>query len=148
MNDGLQRIEAKLRRAGITLRKPVGASRVTDFEWKHGIRLPEGYRRFITAIGDGGPGPPLTGVYPLGRGGKTLLVPEFMRVRQRLPFVALPFPFTRGWVWEDGEDSNEGDVEQVGHGSLLLGDHGCGIEWRLIVTGPECGTSGNFATSG
>lgn len=149
MTDGdLRRIEAKLRRADLSLRRPADEKRVIGFERKHRIQLPEDYRRFVLNLGDGGPGPPLMGLLPLGREGKAPLVPEFLRGRQWLPYLALPFPFTRDWIWEDGEDSDEGDTEQIGHGSLLLGDHGCGIEWRLIVTGPERGNVWQFDSVG
>ena len=147
MDDALRRIEAKLRDAGLRLRKPLDEGRIGAFERRHGIRLPEGYRRFIAEIGDGGPIPPY-GLLPLGRRPKGPLTPEFLRARQSLPFLASPFPFTRGWITEDGEESDEGDVEQVAHGNLLLGDGGCGIEWRLIVTGPGRGSVWEFCDVG
>jgi hypothetical protein len=146
--DPLRRIEAKLQRTSLKLRKPLREPRVLAFEERHRITLPEGYRRFLIEIGDGGPGPPLYGLVPLGREDRLPFRPEFMRGRQRLTFVTLPFPFTRTWIWEDGERSDEGNVEQVGHGSLYLGTDGCGIEWRLIVTGPERGTIWNFSDVG
>ena len=56
-----------------------------------------------------------------------------------LPRVTAPFPFTRTWVWEDGDTSTEGNQEQVEYGSICLGNDGCGMYWHLVVTGPERG---------
>jgi hypothetical protein len=41
------------------------------FECRHGISLPEGYRRLLLEIGNGGNGPPFYLLGPLGRGPKS-----------------------------------------------------------------------------
>jgi len=147
MDDVLRRLEAKLRAGGIRLRKRLDESHIQAFELRHGVRLPEGYRRFIAELGDGGPIPPY-GLLPLGRRPKGPFTPEFLRPKQSLPFVASPFPFTRGWNAEDGEESAEGEAQLVAHGNLLLAHGGCGIEWRLIVTGPERGSVWEICDAG
>lgn len=148
MEERLRRVKAKVRQAGVELRPPLARKGVLAFESAHGVILPEGYRRFVLEVGDGGSGPPHYGLVPLGREVKPRFRPEFMRGRQRLPFVTLPFPFTRAWVWEDGDTSDEGDAEQVGHGSLLLGTDGCGMDWYLIVTGVARGHVWQFSDVG
>jgi len=49
------------------------------------------------------------------------------------------YPFTRPWVWEEGSLSAEGTDDQVENGQLYLGTDGCGMDWVLIVTGPDRG---------
>ena len=148
MEDRLHRVEVKVRQAGLKLRPPLTERAVLAFEESHGVSLPEGYRRFLLEIGDGGPGPSQYGLVPLGREVKLRFRPEFTRGRQRLPFVTLPLPFTRTWVWEDGQMSDEGETEQVQHGNLLLGTDGCGLHWHLIVTGVERGHVWQFSDIG
>jgi hypothetical protein len=111
---------------------------VAAFEREHEIRLPTGYRCFLTELGNGGEGPPAFGIEPLGT-----RPPGFDSTepgdRSHLAFLALPFPFSSPWIWGTGEASAEGVRDQVEHGSLYLGQDGCGQQWRLIVTGPERG---------
>lgn len=40
---------------------------------------------------------------------------------------------------ESGETSNEGSREQVEHGSILIGNDGCGMYWHLIISRPDRG---------
>ncbi|HZN37118.1 MAG TPA: SMI1/KNR4 family protein, partial [Pirellulaceae bacterium] len=105
---------------------------------RSGCALPDGYRRFLQHVGNGGSGPPSFGLLRLGQ------TPNDLRAEESRPWVdgtrvSRPFPFTRPWVWEDGDSSDEGTREQVGDGSIHLGTDGCGQYWLLIISGPERG---------
>ena len=51
-------------------------------------------------------------------------------------------------VWENDETSDEGDEAQIGWGSICLGTDGCGMNWHLIVTGPDRGVPWMLAGEG
>src|SRR6516162_3039220 len=48
------------------LNPPLPVSSIEAFEERHGVSMPEDYRRFITEIGNGGAGP-CYGVLPFGK---------------------------------------------------------------------------------
>jgi hypothetical protein len=134
----ISRIRKKLSKRSSELNAVLTEEQVTAFEAQHLISLPHGYRRFLLEIGNGGIGPPCYGMYALGT-----LDTETSRYRfpkqQDLTRVSMVFPFTSYWVWEDGIESTEGSIEEVRNGSILLGTDGCGMDWHLIVSGPDCG---------
>jgi hypothetical protein len=138
MNDAILRIKHRITALGKSLRPSLTEDEVAEFESKHAVKLPEEYRRFLLGVGNGGYGPPSYGLAPLGSGPASSYTPE-TEYWERLPDVAKPFPFTKLWVWEGGDESDEGSREQVNHGSIFIGTDGCGMDWRLIVTGPERG---------
>jgi len=124
-------------------RSPMGSCLSEDeiglFETQHSIKLPDQYRKFLLEVGNGGIGPPfINGLAKLGE------VASDMHESQkhnwsRLPNIANPFPFTEGWCWEHQPKSDQGPLEQVDHGSIYLGNDGCGQYWHLIVSGAERG---------
>jgi SMI1 / KNR4 family (SUKH-1) len=138
MDDPILSIKERIAAQGKRLCPPLTGAEVTEFEVKHGVTLPEGYRRFLIEVANGGEGPPHYGLASLGSGPRSSYRPETAYWEQ-LPDVAKPFPFTKPWVWEDEDSSDEGTQEQVRHGSIYLGTDGCGMDWHLIVTGPERG---------
>jgi hypothetical protein len=138
MDDRIVEIRRKVAAGGKRLGAPLAEGEVARFESEHGIRLPEAYRRFLLEVGNGGDGPPEYGLEPLGDGPSTGGRSE-QDYWTRLPDITRPFPFTRRWIWEADEETDEGTDEEVGHGSLYLGTDGCGMNWHLIVTGPERG---------
>jgi hypothetical protein len=148
MDNRIQRIQEKIKRSNIKLWPPLTERAIVAFEQKRGISLPEGYRRFLLEVGDGGEGPPHYGLVPLGRELKLPFRPQFMRGWRRLPFVKVPFPFTRGFVWEDGDLSDEVGHEQSVYGNIFLGTNGCGLNWHVIVTGPARGNVWQFCDGG
>ena len=99
----------------------VRASVVGKFEAKHGFELPEGYRRFLTEVGNGGAGP-YYGVFKFREMDDCY---SFQRWSENDGFVGTlskPFPHTRAWNGVlnypeeedcDDEDSYEAEVERI-----------------------------------
>ncbi|MFC1529748.1 SMI1/KNR4 family protein [Gemmatimonadota bacterium] len=108
---------------------------VLEFEQANGVELPTDYRTFITTVCDGGAFGPEYGLLPLGAVPKHNACHEGSLSGHR---AARPFPFTEEWVWEDEEQTDDRDrrIEETTHGTLVLGEEGCGAYWALIVTGP------------
>jgi hypothetical protein len=135
----IARIAAKIRdRGDIKLFSILREEELNAFERQHGISLPEGYRDFLLQIGNGASGPPHYGLKQL------VQIPPYRTLEERktdvkLPRIFEPFPFTKPWIWEDGDTSDEGTKDQIKDGVLNLGTDGCGQEWSLIVTGRERG---------
>ncbi|MGW1225525.1 SMI1/KNR4 family protein [Streptomyces sp. NPDC002530] len=116
---------------------PLGWDAVRAFESEHGVLLPEPYRTCVAEITDGFPlGPPRNGLLSLGAVSR----------HTEPGLLARPFPLTGEWLgeWDDGVDSDE-DLywerldDITFHGSLHLGTEGCGMDWHLIVSGPQRG---------
>lgn len=138
IDDSITRVQEKIASRGLTMNAVAPESEVGRFEQKHGITLPADYRRFLTVIGNGGPGPADYGLLPLGTIPNDC-TPEEAQYWSSLPDIRLPFPFTRYWIWEDGSESLEGVRDQVSHGSICIGSDGCGMYWHLIISGPKRG---------
>ena len=110
---------------------------ILDPEARHRIELPEGYRRFLTVMGNGGVGPPAYGLMSLGEVPRHLPA-DLDEEWRALPNIGKPFPLTQAWVWDD-EEYDETRQNATRHGTLNLGHDGCGLYWLLIVTGAERG---------
>jgi hypothetical protein len=137
-SERLARVARKVADRGVRLGGPLSEDAVCVFEARHRIALPDAFRSFLLHIGNGGTGPPAYGLAALGEVSNDMRGEE-ARVWTELPYVAEPFPFTKTWVWEDGEPSDEGIREEVRCGSVYAGNDGCGMYWFVIVTGPERG---------
>ncbi|MFE6828526.1 SMI1/KNR4 family protein [Streptomyces sp. NPDC057690] len=117
----------------------LGWEAVRAFETKHAVVLPEPYRTFVAEISDGSfQGPPAYGLVGLAD------VPSDWGDDGARRNLAKPFPLTRQWLWDEEDVPYEGEdpeavVEQVHHGSVVLGTDGCGMNWHLVVTGPQRG---------
>ncbi|TWU26140.1 SMI1/KNR4 family protein [Novipirellula artificiosorum] len=139
-----------------TLNPIVRNSEVSKFEVKHGIELPEGYRRFITELGNGGAGP----YYGLFKFREMDDCYSSQRWKENDGFVgtlAKPFPHTKAWndlpeyPGEDeiqDEDLHEAEVERIDriywnpehvNGAIPICHQGCALRNWLVVTGPEAG---------
>ena len=68
MDDPILSIKDRIAAQGKRLYSPLTEAEATEFEVKHGITLPEGYRRFLIEVGNGGEGPPGYGLARLGSG--------------------------------------------------------------------------------
>lgn len=115
-----------------------GWAAVLAFEREHGVVLPEPYRTFTAEISDGSyTGPPEYGLLGLGA-----LPREWGRTRPER-VLREPFPLTKAWLWEDDPrpaSEREPELSRVfDHGSVVLGTDGFGMNWHLVVTGPQRG---------
>jgi hypothetical protein len=119
MNETVATIKHRIETLGKRLNPPLTENEAAAFESKHGVRLPHGYRQFLLEVGNGGDGPPSYGVARLGTGPSSSYKPE-TDYWEQLREIAKPFPFTKTWIWEDGDKSEEGSLDQVRHGSIYV----------------------------
>ena len=138
MDERLQRIQDKMIKSGTQVNPVISEDEITKFEVFHKIELPKEYRDFISKIGNGGQGPPYYGLAQLGQ-----ISPD-MDKYQKVSYaeyknIGRPFPFTKYWVWEDGDVSDEGSQDDLDMGCLYLGNDGCGMYWFLVITGRDRG---------
>lgn len=136
---------------------PATEDMVREFEARHAIVLPPGYRRFLLEVGNGGAGTeasgagPYYGIYPLGVGVAELGIdqapsnlPRRCVVSPRMPasdWQAVLAPF-RGVVGRAAYD--EGLATVLG-GLLPIGTQGCLIFHGLVLNGPFVGRVVNFS---
>lgn len=141
---------------GFTLNPVVRKSVVANFEAKHGVELPEDYRRFITEVGNGGAGP----YYGLFKFHEMDDCFSFQRWKENDGFVgtlAKPFPHIKPWndVLEypeeddvEDEDLYEAEIERIEkiywnpenvNGAIPICHQGCALRNWLILSGPEAG---------
>ncbi len=143
----INRILKKVHSQGRILNAPISELAVQEFEQAHGIQLPDGYREFLMRVGNGGDGPPCYGLGELGAPANDMR-PDEVRRWTELRDIQKPFPFTRYWVWDEGQTTDEGSEDQVKYGSIYVGNDGCGAYWHLIITGPERGNVWMIAFEG
>jgi hypothetical protein len=156
MNEQISRIKAKLAKFGVPMNPPLNEQEVEEFERQHGITLPDGYRRFIIEVGNGGHGPAFHGLVRLGdENAYGSMNRELNRFWGRAPFVARPFPFTSECFFDDTietsvarQHAQEGTREQMSYGNIFLGSDGCRMDWHLIVAGLERGNVWQFGEFG
>lgn len=127
----IEEVRDAVRSAGVKLSPTLAEAQVADYEQLHGIRLPSDYRAFVLHVGNGSTGSPSYGLCRLGNVPSDFDLP--------VPNVSKVFPFTKPWVWENGNPSAEGVAEDVNCGVLILGTDGCAQYWALVVNGPEFG---------
>jgi uncharacterized protein (TIGR02996 family) len=136
----LARIKYKLARATETkqlqpFNPALSEDELTAFEREHRVSLPEGYRAFLSEIGNGGPGP--------GEG-----LPSLAEAAQGAPTndFATPFPLSmREWAEateraESGDTDFPQEMEYEQPGVLWVGDPW--KDWErayLVVTGEDRG---------
>ncbi|PQO35600.1 SMI1/KNR4 family protein [Blastopirellula marina] len=138
MPERVKRVLEKLTRRGAQLGSVLSEREIESFEEEHHVTLPAAYREFLMFIGNGGDGPPYYGCARLGEAADCMSAHQ-QTLWTTLPDVATSFPFTKPWVWEEGDESVEGTDDQIHHGNIYIGNEGCGQYWLLIVTGPERG---------
>ena len=97
---------------------------LATFESANGIRLPEDYRRFLSAVGNGGAGP-YDGLEPLGTFGRNLSKP--------FPFIAATDTLTEEELGRLPDRDEYSGVIEFCH-------QGCAIYSYLVVNGPTYGT--------
>ncbi|WP_328944949.1 SMI1/KNR4 family protein [Streptomyces sp. NBC_00250] len=119
------------------LRPALPEAEIRAFEEEHGIRLPPDYRDFVAGVGDGPAGPaygllPLT--TPRPEAGDDWAVDGEWEEDRRPGRLATRFPLTDPLPGVIG-----GREEELTPGTLTLGEEGCGMYVRLVVTGPRAG---------
>ena len=120
MAQQIERIEQKLTAQSVSVDRVISEEAVRAFEARHGVRLPDEYRVFITTIGNGrGKGPPDGGLVQLGAPICGEPWPG-ARYWSELPDILEPFPFTKTWIWgswdQEDETSDEGDFFELTYG--------------------------------
>ncbi|WP_424705659.1 HEAT repeat domain-containing protein [Kitasatospora acidiphila] len=117
---------------GFYLGPPLSEYQVSAFEAQHRVRLPTGYRRFLTEVGHRGAGPHY-GLLPLWDWDQAVL-------RRRLPdHLARPFPVLpdvpvdRDW-WQ-----RIGKPKDPFTGAMAITSQGCSYLTLLVVSGPARG---------
>lgn len=136
MDQQLRRIQEKLKDRMTSMNPRLNVEELCQFERNCRVSLPEDYREFITHVGNGGIGPPAYGLNALDTSG-SLAGLHRHAPSSDLHRITEPFPFTKLWIWDNDQVSPEGTRDQIGNGSILLGTDGCGMDWHLIVTGPD-----------
>lgn len=119
------------------LRPPLSEDALTDWERRHGVPLPDGYRDFLKYLGDGGAGPDY-GLYPLERSTKESA--DFGNDPAGL------FPFTAahaGHILELRREEDRYHTENLPRslpGVLCVSHAGCDHFYFLVLTGELRGT--------
>jgi hypothetical protein len=108
---------------------------VIAFEERHRVILPQAYRSFLTAVGDGGAGPDY-GLFPLEKAGALTTA---MEEREMPDFLATPFPHTEDWNPSSELDEDDYLDPRWVVGSLVIAEIGCGSFYRLVITGQAQG---------
>jgi hypothetical protein len=142
-----ERILAKAREHNISVGRVVSSAAIDHFEKQNGVELPSEYKAFLLHIGNGSEGPydsSLLYFYDPQRE----VQPRTARVRLNSDRVQLPFPFSDLWIWEADASSPQGTFDDVENGNICVAEGGCGMEWRLILTGPERGNLWFFSDVG
>ena len=128
---------------GYRLNPPLAESSVAAFEAEHGIVLPEGYRRFIVELGDGGAGPSY-GLLTLTDAYETVSDSFAGHLVEPSPFVP-GTRYARDW-WDRfwGPDDRPDPLQ----GTLAVVHHGCSSYTQLVVSGPGRGRLVNVDLNG
>ena len=147
MHDQIERIRQKLRtvpgrrgrshsfgeeKHGFRLNPPLSEWQVRDFEDRHGIRLPEGYRLFLLHLGDGGAGP-YYGLHPLSRALDLADEPTEGDLARPCPLVP-GMPREEDWLERLGCSADE-----CFRGTIPIVHQGCTHYSLLVVSGAARG---------
>jgi hypothetical protein len=100
---------------------------VTALEKKYSFALPQGYRRFILEVGDGGAGP----FYGLKQ--RFVTFGSSLRAEEARTY-SLPSVYT-----SDQAVPLDDDEDKHIHGNMALFEVGCGLDGVLVLNGPMCG---------
>lgn len=120
-------------------------SEVIAFENQHGIQLPEGYRRFIIELGNGGVGP----YYGLQTLEDSLCADLDYKRENKYLNPSKPFLMTEPWNMNFAGDydnkqayrafEDEYFKDSWADGLLRICNYGCGVSMNLVVNGAEYG---------
>jgi hypothetical protein len=119
-------------RRDFRLNPPLTAQAISEFETRHDIQLPDGYRRFLITLGNGGAGP-YHGILPLEKWDRVL--------PGDLPgALSRPSPLRPGVNGIPLEDALGCRAEELFQGAITLDEQGDSYYGLLIVTGPYRGS--------
>ncbi|MEV7520388.1 HEAT repeat domain-containing protein [Streptomyces sp. NPDC091371] len=131
MDNRITRIRTKLALLPDTEKAALGPvlteAQISEFEDRHGVRLPEEFRQFLTRIGHGGYGPTY-GLLPMER---------WVR-RAGAGQLAQPFPIVPDLDVPTGPD-DRGELTGSFPGTITVVYRGCTDYTLLVVTGPGRG---------
>lgn len=176
-NDQIQRIKKKLLKAKdadkkrivfgayeheYRLNKPITVKKLTAFENKYSIELPDCYKSFVLDVGNGGVGwqgssaGPCYGIYSLGENINELIDVD---IEKYLKNSCVIHPKMTDEFWKrlsqrtngNEEISDEEYDEERGNlwaGILPLGSQGCGYLHGLVLNGPHKGRVVNLEAEG
>ncbi len=121
-----------------SLDEPWHETKISAFEVLHGCRLPHDYRNFLLHVGGAGAGPDY-GLFPpdqhfTGSGYEECWCDD--------PDLSQPFPHHDAWnLPHDSLEELDASYYMTQHcpGSLLIGDRGCALTTRIVITGPLAG---------
>ncbi|MGW2402846.1 SMI1/KNR4 family protein [Kitasatospora sp. NPDC001664] len=120
---------------GYQLHPPLAEEEIRSFEQLHGVNLAASYRGFLNSVADGGAGPDygLLGLSEEVDDGEALhdLRTECLQAG----FLATPFPHTT----DRPGPGRGGDSDYSVAGTLVLGEIGCAMFSRLVITGGKAG---------
>lgn len=132
---------------------PASIEIVEQFEARHGVSLPESYRRFVLSVGNGGPGyagsgaGPFYGIYELGKGIGDIPC-DHPEVALRKPCVLSPgmsqsawnsLTASLGFEEELDDDAYEQAASSLWGGLLPIGSQGCTYLHCLVLNGAYAG---------
>lgn len=140
---------------GFDLNPGVDETVLATFERTHGVHLPNDYRAFLTAIGDGGAGP-FYGVFPLGKVDDNFALRDWKE--GDVGVLSAPFPFDVDWndlstkPDDDLVDQEEAEYRKqleaferdylnvaLVNGAIPICHQGCALRILLVVTGDQAG---------
>jgi hypothetical protein len=131
-------LQQELATANVVLAPCLPTADLAAFEQAHQVSLPPEYRLFLTHIGNGGAGPPAYGLRALGAT-EAWWADDQRAAWEHFQALRRPFPFAQPWCWADEAAPDPARLAAVYDGSLYLGTDGCGLDWALVVTGPQRG---------
>ncbi len=135
----IARIKKKVEEGNIKMGVCLSEETIIEFEKRHEIQLPQGYRMFLKYIGNGCDS--MVDGFRL-KGLEDIKEQELFR----------PFMLEEAWVWENDDRDKAVIAEErntkVYCGEFELIDVGCCMSYNLIVTGKCQGEVWNFSDVG
>ncbi|MEO9518158.1 MAG: SMI1/KNR4 family protein [Paracoccaceae bacterium] len=104
---------------------PVSEKRLSTFELRNDVEIPQDYRSFLATFGAGGVGPG-HGIY------------DFTELESES--VKDSFHLTASREWSDDDDDDDDDPIWGFPGLLTICTSGCAIDWLIEINGPQPGT--------
>ncbi len=139
------------------LNTPLAEAEAEEAEQRHNIKLPAGYRYFLTTIGNGGAGP-YYGVFPWGKCDSGHELGDWSEADGFIGILSEPFPLTEAWNDLQGDPPDElrstseeeywkqcdeferkyFDPSRM-NGAVPICHQGCALRIWLVLTGEQEG---------